>query len=60
MTYPDTFEQKFGFDKVRERTLARCLCGLGEQRVRDARFNTNPTIVFEWIEIVKNNFFLTL
>ncbi|HDP74580.1 MAG TPA: endonuclease MutS2 [Bacteroidales bacterium] len=50
MIYPDTFEQKVGFDKVRELTLARCLCGLGEQRVRDAKFNTNPAIVFEWIE----------
>jgi DNA mismatch repair protein MutS2 len=50
MIYPDTFEQKVGFDKVRELTLARCLCELGEQRVRDAGFNTNPAIVFEWIE----------
>lgn len=50
MIYPDTFEQKVGFDKVRELTLARCLCELGEQRVRDAGFNTNPDIVFEWIE----------
>ncbi|MEY1639608.1 endonuclease MutS2 [Tenuifilum osseticum] len=50
MIYPDTFEQKVGFDKVRELTLAHCLCELGEQRVRDAGFNTNPDIVFEWIE----------
>lgn len=50
MIYPETFEQKVGFDKVRELTLERCLCELGEQRVKDAGFNTNPAIVFEWIE----------
>lgn len=50
MIYPETFEQKVGFDKVRELTLARCLCELGEQRVRDVKFSTDPTIVFERIE----------
>ncbi|MEW5844646.1 MAG: Smr/MutS family protein [Bacteroidota bacterium] len=50
MIYPDTFEQKVGFDKIRELTLARCLCTLGEQRVKDAKFTTDPAEVFEWIE----------
>lgn len=50
MIYPETFEQKVGFDKVRELTLARCLCELGVQRVRDAKFSTDPSIVFERIE----------
>jgi len=50
MTYPDTFEQKVGFDKVRELTLTRCLCALGEQRVKDVKFNSDPSVVFEWIE----------
>lgn len=50
MIYPDTFEQKAGFDKVRELTLTRCLCALGEQRVKDVKFNSDPSVVFEWIE----------
>lgn len=50
MIYPDTFEQKVGFDKVRELTLTRCLCALGEQRVKDVKFNSDPSVVFEWIE----------
>lgn len=50
MIYPDTFEQKVGFDKVRELTLTHCLCALGEQRVKDVRFCPDPTIVSEWVE----------
>ena len=50
MIYPNTFEQKVGFDKVRELILARCLCSLGEQRVQEVTFNTDPATIFEWIE----------
>lgn len=50
MIYPDTFEQKVGFDKVRELTLKHCLCALGEQRVREVKFCSDPATVSEWIE----------
>ncbi|MDI3526134.1 MAG: mismatch repair protein MutS2 [Tenuifilum sp.] len=50
MIYPTTFEQKVGFDRVRELAIARCLCPLGEQRVRDVKFTTDPSTIFEWIE----------
>ncbi len=50
MIYPDTFEQKVGFDKVRELTLTYCLCTLGEQRVREVKFCPDPSTVSEWVE----------
>lgn len=39
--YPDSFEQKVGFDKVRELVSARCLCTLGVNKVALARFTSD-------------------
>lgn len=39
--YPARFEQKVGFDKVRDFTIALCLCPLGVERVRSAAFSTD-------------------
>ena len=36
--YPNTFEQKVGFDKVRELVVAKCLCPLGAAKVTAAEF----------------------
>lgn len=39
--YPNSFEQKVGFDKVRELTRAKCLCALGAQKVDEVSFCTS-------------------
>ena len=44
--YPNTFEQKVGFDKVRELVVAKCLCPLGAARVTAVEFVSD----FELIE----------
>ena len=39
MIYPTTYEQKIGFDQVRQRLTALCLCPRGEGLVRDMAFS---------------------
>ncbi len=41
MIYPTTYEQKIGFDQIRQRLSALCLCTLGEGQVRDMAFSVN-------------------
>ena len=41
MIYPNTYEQKIGFDQIRGRLTGLCLCTLGEGRVRDMAFSVN-------------------
>ncbi len=36
--YPKNFEEKVGFDRIRELVSARCLCGLGIKKVSEAKF----------------------
>ncbi|MCB8964542.1 MAG: Smr/MutS family protein [Bacteroidales bacterium] len=48
--YPDSFEQKVGFDKVRELVVAKCLCPLGAAKVGAAEFVAD----FESIERMIN------
>ena len=39
MIYPNTYEQKIGFDQIRRRLTELCLCTLGEGKVRDMAFS---------------------
>ena len=39
MIYPQTYEQKIGFDQIRGRLAALCLCTLGEGRVKEMGFS---------------------
>ncbi|MCL1932239.1 MAG: endonuclease MutS2, partial [Candidatus Azobacteroides sp.] len=39
MIYPQNFEQKIGFDKIRELAIARCLSPLGEEKVGEMAFS---------------------
>ena len=41
MIYPQTYEEKIGFDQVRSRLTALCLCPLGEGLVRDMTFSVS-------------------
>lgn len=38
MLYPENFEEKIGFDVIRERLLTHCLSPIGEDHVRDIHF----------------------
>jgi len=46
MIYPDNFEQKIGFDKVRGLILAQCLSPLGAEKVDEMRFSSNFETIF--------------
>ena len=46
MIYPQNFEQKIGFDKIRERLIARCLSPLGEEKVEEMTFSFQ----YEWVK----------
>ena len=41
MTYPQNFEEKIGFDKIRSLICDRCLSTLGSERVADMQFQTS-------------------
>ncbi|MBQ0095363.1 MAG: Smr/MutS family protein [Bacteroidetes bacterium] len=41
MIYPDNFEQKTGFDEIRQMLADRCVCSLGVQLVQEMQFQTD-------------------
>lgn len=41
MIYPDNFEQKTGFDEIRQMLADRCICPLGVQLVEQMQFQTD-------------------
>ncbi|GHS92163.1 hypothetical protein FACS1894203_4250 [Bacteroidia bacterium] len=41
MIYPDNFEYKIGFDKIRHLVSAKCLCPLGEEKVEEMIFSSD-------------------
>lgn len=43
MIYPDNFESKLGFDKIRTLLREAALCGLGARRVDDMTFSADAT-----------------
>lgn len=45
MIYPNTFEQKIGFDTIRQHLTEYCLCELGQQRVCEMNFSTDYNYV---------------
>jgi len=45
MLYPDSFEQKLGFDKIRERLREACLSPLGQSYVDKIRFSDNFELI---------------
>lgn len=50
MIYPNNFEQKTGFDKVRRLISDKCLSPLGEERVAEMNFSADFTVVTERLE----------
>ncbi|MCP4550609.1 MAG: endonuclease MutS2 [Bacteroidetes bacterium] len=45
MIYPKDFEQKTGFDSIREKLKNNCLCSLGESYVDKIRFNKDFDLI---------------
>lgn len=43
--YPDNFESKIGFDRIRELLKNKCLSGLGEELVDEMRFQNSFPVV---------------
>ncbi len=52
MIYPQNFEQKIGFDQIRQLLKNKCLSTLGEKRVDDMAFSDNYTDINLWLEQV--------
>lgn len=47
MVYPDNFEAKIGFDKIRRLVASKCLSTLGEEKVAAITFSSDYTILSE-------------
>lgn len=48
--YPNNFEQKIGFDKIRQLLADKCLSPLGKGRVEEAHFSDDYATVARWLE----------
>ena len=53
MIYPNNFEQKIGFDEIRELLKARCLSTLGKEKVDEMTFSTDAAVVNKWLSQVR-------
>lgn len=49
MIYPDSFEKKVGFDRVRELLAEKCMGPSGKERCEKISFTTNPKKIELWI-----------
>jgi len=49
MIYPQNYEQKIGFDKIRELTIAHCLSPLGEEKVGEMVFSSHYNSIRNWL-----------
>ena len=45
MIYPDNFEYKIGFDKIRQFLTDKCLSTLGEEKVFDMAFSSDFDLI---------------
>jgi DNA mismatch repair protein MutS2 len=50
MIYPDTLEQKLGFDQIRHRLSSSCLSASGAAHVDAMRFNTQADLIRTWLQ----------
>ncbi len=49
--YPNTFEQKIGFDRIRSQVAGLCLCELGKRKVKEAPFVVHFSAVNKQVEL---------
>ena len=43
--YPENFENKIGFDKIRELLSSRCLSEMGKEHVLSCHFSSDPELI---------------
>ena len=53
MIYPKNFEQKIGFDEIRQLLKGYCLSTLGKEKVNDLAYSDDATLVNEWMEQIR-------
>lgn len=53
MIYPKTFEQKIGFNEIREQIKKRCLCTIGKEQVDAIHFSSDPDKINEWLQQIR-------
>lgn len=58
MIYPDNFEQKTDFDKVRRLITEKCLSPLGQEKVEEMSFSTDFSLITTQLE--QTNEFVTI
>ena len=56
MIYPQNFEQKIGFDQIRQLLKDKCLSTLGEEKVSDMGFSEQYEVVEEHLHQVTEFF----
>lgn len=49
MIYPQNFENKIGFDKIRQLVASRCLSSLGEEKVEEMAFSSGFMHIMEML-----------
>ncbi|MBQ6746494.1 MAG: Smr/MutS family protein [Bacteroidaceae bacterium] len=54
MIYPQNFEQKIGFDLIRQLLKEKCLSTLGKEKVDEMAFSTDASMVNEWLNQVRD------
>jgi len=47
--YPENFEQKIGFDKIRQLISNKCLSPLGEEKVEEMGFSSHYSVIIEYL-----------
>ena len=52
MIYPQNFEQKIGFEQIRQLLTGKCLSTLGEERVKEMNFTDRYDEVEERLDQV--------
>lgn len=53
MIYPNNFESKIGFDKIREWLKTYCLSTLGKEQVERIDFSTDHAQISTWLEQIR-------
>ncbi len=53
MIYPEQFEAKLGFDKLRKKLIANCLSPATHQKIQDMHFMTNKEAIQHFIEFTE-------
>ncbi|GBU08489.1 endonuclease MutS2 [Bacteroidales bacterium] len=53
MIYPENFQQKIGFDKIKNLIAHKCLCRLGEEKAESMEFSSDYVLINEQLHQTK-------